>query len=337
MTDQLVQNSLFDETARDGKEFQKIFGGETTGISNLNDVKYDWVAPTFRLMVGNHWVPEKVDLSKDKVSVKNLTQEEDEGVQDTLSFLIFLDSFQSNNLPNIKDFITTPAVGNLIGIQIFQEIIHSQSYQVILDALYPFTTREEIYNKWRTNSVLKARNKFIAQIAEDFLADKSRKNLKRVLVANFILEGIYFYQGFNFFYQLASRQKLVQTAKMIKYIENDEVTHIGLFANIIREEMDPTGEDEELIRQMVREAVEHEIAWCKKVYGNKILGISEASSEQFIKWLANDRLARLHLEPEYPGITNPYKHLDGAKRENFFETTVTEYSKSDTVGGWDEF
>ena len=135
MTELLVQNSLFDETARDGKEFQKIFGGETTGISNLNDVKYDWVAPTYRLMVGNHWVPEKVDLSKDKVTIKNLTQEEDEAVQNTLSFLIFLDSFQTNNLPNIKDYITTPAVGNLIAIQLFQEVIHSQSYQVILDAL----------------------------------------------------------------------------------------------------------------------------------------------------------------------------------------------------------
>lgn len=337
MTELLVQNSLFDETARDGKEFQKIFGGETTGISNLNDVKYDWVAPTYRLMVGNHWVPEKVDLSKDKVTIKNLTQEEDEAVQNTLSFLIFLDSFQTNNLPNIKDYITTPAVGNLIAIQLFQEVIHSQSYQVILDALYPFMTREAIYNKWRTNPVLKARNKFIAKIADDFKAAPTKQNLKRVLIANFILEGIYFYQGFNFFYQLASRQKLVQTAKMIKYIENDEVTHLGLFGNIIREEMDPTGADEQLIREMVREAVEHEITWCKDVYGNKILGISEQSSEQFVKWLGNDRLARLHLDPEYPDVTNPYKHLDGAKRENFFETTVTEYSKSDTVGGWDEF
>lgn len=334
---ELKVQPLFNDNAVDSKDTQRIFGGESTGISNLNDIKYDWVAPTYRIMVGNHWVPEKVDLSKDKITVKNLTPEEDEGVQNTLSFLIFLDSFQSNNLPNIKDFITTPAVGNLIGIQLFQEIIHSQSYQVILDALYPFGIRDEIYNKWRTNEQLKKRNKFIAAIAEDFLATKSVESFKRVLIANFILEGIFFYQGFNFFYQLASRQKLVQTAKMIKYIENDEVTHIGLFANIIREEMDPTGADLELIVNMVREAVDNEVQWCHSIYGNQILGISEKSSEQFVKWLANDRLARLRIPPIYEGVTNPYKHLDGAARENFFETTVTEYSRAETVPGWDSF
>lgn len=338
MTEQLLQRaSLFDEKARDGKQFQQIFGGETTGISNLNDVKYDWVAPTYRIMVGNHWVPEKVDLSKDKVSIRDLTPEEDEAVQNTLSFLIFLDSFQTNNLPNIKDFITSPAVGNLIAIQLFQEVIHTQSYQLLLDALYPFMTREEIYNKWRTNDVLKARNKYIAAIAEEFLASPTMENMKRVLIANFALEGIYFYQGFNFFYQLASRNRLVQTAKMIRYIENDEVTHLGLFSNIIREEMDPTGVDKQLIIDTITEAVAHEIEWTASVYGNRILGITEDSSAGYVKWLANDRLARLGIEPIFEGAVNPYKHLDGQRRENFFESTISEYSKAETAGGWDEF
>lgn len=334
---ELKRSPLFNEYAVDSKETQLIVGGETTGISNLNDIKYDWVAPTYRIMVGNHWVPEKVDLSKDKITVKNLTPFEDESVQNTISFLVFLDSFQSQNLPNIKEFITSPAVANLIGIQLFQEIIHSQSYQVILDALYPFTTREEIYNKWRTNENLKKRNKFIASIADEFLEKKDMQSFKRVLVANFVLEGIYFYQGFNLFYQLASRQKLVQTAKMIKYIENDEVTHIGLFVNIIREVMDPTGADRALIEEMVREAVGHEIEWCHSNYGNNIMGINEKSSEQFVKWLANDRLARLRIPPLYENVSNPYKHLDGDARENFFETTVTEYSRAETVPGWDLF
>lgn len=334
---QLTSTPLFNEFANDERNSQRIFGGETTGISNLNDIKFDWVNPTYRTMVGNFWVPEKVDLSKDKVTIKGLTPDEDEAVQNTLSFLIFLDSFQTNNLPNIKQFVTVPGVGNLLGIQMFQEIIHSQSYQVILDALYPYMTREAIYNKWRTNEQLLKRNRFIADIADRFLAAPTMTNLKKVLVANFVLEGIYFYQGFDLFYQLASRQKLVQTAKMIKYIENDEVTHVGLFANIIREVMDPTGADRNMIEDMVGEGVQHEIDWTADTYGNRILGISTASSEQRVKSLANERLARLRIPALYEGVTNPYKHLDADKRENFFETTVTEYSRSETVQGWDTF
>lgn len=334
---QLVQNALFNENIVDTLESQKIFGGQTSGISNLNSVKYDWVAPTYRVMVGNHWVPEKVDLSNDKITIQNLEPEEDEAAQNTLSFLIFLDSFQTNNLPNIKDYISSPAVGNLIAIQLFQEVIHSQSYQVILDALYPFTTREAVYTKYRSNAALRKRNRFIANIANEFLEKKDMQSMKKVLIANFILEGIYFYQGFNFFYQLASRNKLVQTAKMIKYIENDELTHLGLFANIIREEMDPTGADRALIEDMIGEGVENEIEWCHDNYGNNILGITKNSSSDYIKWLGNNRAGRLHLPELFPGVINPYQHLDGKARENFFETTVTEYSRAETVTGWDLF
>ena len=334
---ELKQTPLFNEFAVDSRQTQQIFGGDTTGISNLNDIKYDWVNPTYRTMVGNSWVPEKVDLTKDKITIKGLTPDEDEAVQNTLSFLIFLDSFQTNNLPNIKQYITSPGVGNLIGIQTFQEIIHSQSYQVILDALYPFMTREAIYNKWRTNEHLLKRNRFIANIADRFLANPSSARMKEVLVANYVLEGIYFYQGFNLFYQLASRQKLVQTAKMIKYIENDEVTHVGLFANIIRETMDPAGADRAMIEDMVSQGVEHETEWTRETYGNRILGISETSSEQHLQSLANDRVGRIRIPAMYPGATNPYKHLDADKRENFFETTVTEYSRAETVEGWDTF
>jgi ribonucleotide reductase beta subunit family protein with ferritin-like domain len=40
----------------------------------------------------------------------------------------------------------------------------------------------------------------------------------------------------------------------------------------------------------------------------------------------------------YKGFTeNPYAHLNQAKKENFFETSVTEYSQSTAVSGWDNF
>ena len=36
--------------------------------------------------------------------------------------------------------------------------------------------------------------------------------------------------------------------------------------------------------------------------------------------------------------TNPYAHLEGKKRENFFEAgAVTSYDRSESVAGWDDF
>ena len=329
----LIETKLFNEYA---KNETQLINGESTGISNLNNIKYEWSKSLYRQMVGNFWLPEKVSLTEDKITISELTEDELNAVQNTLSFLIFLDSFQANNIPNIRRYITDPAVANLLTIQEFQEVIHSQSYQYLLEGLFPSFQRDAIYNRWKDDEILKNRNKYIASIAETFVDNPTFDNFVDVIAANYALEGIYFYQGFYFFYQLAFRSKLVQSAKMINYIENDELTHMGIFINIIKElNLSGTPKYRDRIVDILKTAAEHEIAWSNHIYGNKILGINAESSEQFIKYLVNDRLSRIRISPVYESKENPYQYLSGAKKENFFENTVTEYSKAETIIGWD--
>lgn len=334
----LERTKLFNPNGGDSFEEQALLGGNPSGIANLNNSRYSWVSPLYRQMVGNFWIPEKVDLTGDKVSIKELTEDEDEATKNTLSFLIFLDNYQTANLPNISGYITNPNVRNLLAVHAFQEVIHSAAYQYVLEALYPTMQRDEIYNRWKTNTSLMERNKSIAKIGEAFSQEASEENFHRVLAANFALEGIYFYQGFNFFDQLAHRNRLVQTDKEIDYIRNDELTHMGLFVNIMKEAKTP----KRIIEEVVEDAVKNEIAWCKSVYGNRILGISESSSEEYVKYIANDRLGRMGIAPMFQGVRNPYAHIEqskksGGKRENFFESgAVTEYDTAGSVDGWDD-
>lgn len=333
----LKRVKLFNEFGGDSFPDQALFGGNPTGISNLNNVRYNWVNPLYRTMLANFWLPQKVSLIEDRVSVKTLTDDEDDSVRDTLSFLIFLDNFQSNNLPNIGEYITCPGVKNLIAIQTFQEVIHSETYQYIMEALYPSIERDAIYNRWRDNPLLKERNKFVASIADEFNDSPTEENLHKVLIANLVLEGVYFYQGFNLFDQLAHRGKIVGTAKEIDYIRRDELTHVGLFTNIIKE-VKPSVE---IVHSLFEEGANQEIGWCKGTYGNKILGISTTSSENYVKWLVNDRLERINYPKLYDAVENPYKHIteaskEGSKRENYFETSVTSYDMADSVDGWDD-
>lgn len=290
-------------------------------------------------MLNNFWIPEKISLVDDKVTIKELTKAELEGFKNTLSFLIALDSMQVNNLPSLAEYITAPEVNGLFTIQAFQELIHSQSYQYLLQELFPNTEREEIYNYWRHNPLLLKRNKFIAGQYQKFSEEKSIENFKIAIAADFALESIYFYNGFQFFYQLAARNKVANVAKMIKYIENDEVTHVSMFANIIREVFDMDNEsDRKILLDNITQAAEQEIEWGKEIYGDRILGISTDSTEGYIKYLANQRTKLLGLGVVYKGFTkNPYEYLNTEKRENFFETKVTEYSRSEAVAGWDDF
>jgi len=336
---ELTQRKIFDELGDDSTITRQIINGSGTGIFNLNNVKYQWAPKLYKIMVNNFWIPEKISLVDDKVTIKELTKDEMEAFKNTLSFLIALDSMQVSNLPNLAEYITAPEVGGLFTIQAFQELIHSQSYQYLLQELFPNMEREEIYNYWRNNPLLLKRNKFIAGQYQQFNDDKTVKNLKIAIAANFALEGIYFYNGFQFFYQLAARNKVANVAKMIKYIENDEVTHVNMFSNIIREIFDLENDsDRQILLDNITQAAEQEIEWGKEIYGDRILGISQDSTESYVKYLTNQRTKLLGLGVIYKGFTkNPYEYLNAEKRENFFETKVTEYSRSEAVDGWDEF
>lgn len=331
---------LFNEKGGDSFEDQALIGGNPTGIANLNNIRYSWVQPLYRKMIGNAWLPQKVSLVEDRVTFKELDVAEEEAFRLTISFLIFLDNFQVANLPNVAEYITCPAVRNLLTVQQYQEVIHSETYQYILEALYPSMQRDEVYNLWRDCKPLRDRIKFISDIAEKFKENPTEENFVDVVIANFVLEGVYFYQGFDFFHQLAHRKKLVQCDKEITYIETDENTHLAIFINILKEMGVEKYKDR--IIYMLTTAAQHEIDWCHYTYGDRILGISKASSEARVKVLVNKRAANLKLPEIYPDVVDPYKHIGNASsvsgtRGNFFESAaITAYDTADSVSGWND-
>lgn len=335
----LRQKLIFNENGDDSLENRQLIGGNPTGIANLNSIKYKWASPLWTIMLNNFWIPEKTSLVDDRVTIKQLTPHEMTAFKNTLSFLIALDSMQTANLPKLADYITAPEISAIFVIQTFQEQIHSNSYQYILQELFPSIEREEIYNLWRSNPHLLQRNKYIAEQYAYFVDEQSPENYKRALAADYSLEGIYFYNGFNFFYQLASRNKAANVAKIIKLIEGDEVTHVNFMSNLIRETFNvKIDSDAEILHNTLKTATEHEIAWGHDNYGDRILGVSCESTECYNKWLANQRCKVIGLPIIYPGYNeNPYSYLDVKRKENFFESSVTEYSMSTAIEGWDNF
>lgn len=335
----MKQRLVFNPSGNDELTERKVINGDATGIANLNSVKFSWASKLYRIMLNNFWIPEKVSLVDDKTTIKELTDDEMTAFKNTLSFLIALDSMQTANLPKINAYITAPEINALFTLQEFQEQIHSQSYQYVLQELFPSTDREEIYDYWRTNPLLLERNEKIAAKYQQFIDNPNEITFKKAIAADFALEGIYFYNGFQFFYQLASRNKATQVAQMIKYIQTDEDTHVSLMVYLVKELFDMNNEEDRLIiTSTLMDAAEAEINWGKSIYGDRILGMSEASTEAYVKYLANQRSKVVGTGVLYKGFTkDPYAYLDSDKRQNFFETTVTEYSQSTAVSGWDDF
>jgi ribonucleoside-diphosphate reductase beta chain len=339
---ELKKNKLFNEFGDSESSKRKIIGGNSTGLIELNNSKYDWATKMYRNMMNNFWIPEEIPLAQDAKDYKLLSDTERNSYDKIISFLIFLDSLQTANLPNINEFITAPEVNLCLTVQAFQEAVHSQSYSYILDSVCSAETRTKIYNEWREDKHLLQRNRFITDLYEQFIESPSVENLIKTIMANYILEGIYFYSGFSFFYTLGRQGKMLGTVSEIKYIQRDELTHLALFQSIFREirKENPDVFTDSLVyelRWMMKTAVEHEISWGQYIAGNKIAGLNSEIIDQYIKYLSNERLKMINLEILYPEVTtNPMKWIDNYSNMNgiktdFFEKKVTNYSKASTM------
>ena len=331
---------------------RKIINGNTTNVFNLYDVKYQWAfnekSGIFTKMLQNHWIPEKSGLSSDKNSYTKLTPEEQTAFLKILSFLIFLDSIQTNNLGNIQNYITAPEVVLCLSRQQFDEALHSRSYGYILTSIFDRETAMKAIYFWRDDEVLLKRNAFVASKYQNFLDNPTDDNFLKVLVSNFILEGIYFYNGFMFFYNLASRGLMIETSTQIKYINRDELLHCNLFQLILgevkRENPDLWERNIDSIYEMFKEAREQEIEFSLKCLGDGILGISEKSIKDYTDYMCNKRLKQIGLKKIFNNTQNPYKHLsllsgiddENSNKVNIFEGNAISYKQSTFIDGWDE-
>ncbi len=342
----IKEKKLFNPTGSDDLNDRKIIGGDSTNLFNLNNTKYTWANKLYRSMMENFWIPEKVDLTADFQDYQKLTEPERKGYDGILSFLVFLDSIQTNNIPKISDFITAPEVNLILAIQTYQEAIHSQSYAYLIETLIPSDKRNDIYEFWRDDKILYNRISFIAEVYQNFHDDETSENFIRSLIANYLLESVYFYNGFNFFYLLASRNLMPGSADIIRFINRDELTHVVLFKEMIISIMEefPGIITEEIVYPMFEEAVAQEIEWTNHILGNEILGITTQSTVDYTKYIANQRLKSINFKPLYVGYDhNPYAHLEriadtegaGDVKANFFESTVTSYNQSSAISGWE--
>lgn len=340
-----MRTPLFNPDGDDKAHNQLMINGNATGIANVNESRYKWATGLYDKMRENFWSHKKVSMAPDKATINDLTDHELEAHLDTLGFLVALDSFAVANLPNIMGYISAPNVRLCLAEQVSQEALHTQAYQYIAEETLTKAQRDSIFCRWKDNPLLAKRISFLECIGSAFLANDTIENFVRVCAANYALESIFFYQGFNFYDQLASRKLLVATQKDISYIRIDELTHVHIFKNILKAVRDETDVDvDSIVLSVIKEAVHQEIEWGKHIYGSRILGINETTIEDYCFYIGNKRLGEMGIDKAFPDRENPYKHLvelqsESGKgvKQNFFETNVTAYDKPESLGGWDDF
>lgn len=329
---------------------QGIINKQSSGILNWDDIKYPQFYTIYKKLLANFWTPFEINMTADSKQYKNdLTEDEREVFRKIIGLLSILDSVQPNFFAGTQMMLSDNSAGNCMIITAQQEVVHNHSYSYTLSSVEDEASQGLAFQTAREKEVYE-RNALIIDIYEEFFNDPTIESMLKGLIASIVLEGVNFYSGFAFFYNLARHQKMVGTSTMISYIQRDELTHQYLTAQIIKLIIDENKDDinfdiEKFSHQLFSEAVKKEIEWSRHVLV-KITEIDLDEMEDYIKYRANKCLSMINVKPLYDGVDeNSMKWIrayvsEGEDQDltktDFFEQRSRQYAKVIDDNGFDE-
>lgn len=341
----LQKRKLYDVTAPNRST--KIINGESSNVLNWDDIAYPWAYPMYKNMLANFWIPSEVNMTNDIKQWSQLTDQERETFQKIIGLLAFLDSIQTDFTAKVSDYLTDSSLSALMSVLSFQEVVHNQSYSYVLSTLVNKTEQDAVFEYWKHDPILLKRNDFVAKGYQAFLDNPSPQTFFQAIVYDVILEGLFFYSGFSFFYNLARNQKMVASSTMISYINRDEEIHVRLFTQIMKELI---AEHPELhshanriwVKETIEQAARLEIEWGRAIISNHFSGITMNELEEYIQFMANKRAHDLGFEKPFdqqPKNTMRWITVfenPNTNKTDFFEQKSRTYVKVSDSNGFDD-
>lgn len=325
-----------------------IFNGQSSGILNWNDIAYPHWHKMYKRLLGNYWQADEINMSNDIKQFASLSQSEQDAYLKIIGLLATLDAPQTRTALLLSLYATDPSVQSIMAVIAQQEAVHNESYSYVLSSVVSLDQQNKAFEFGRTDEILLKRNQNIAKYYNDFVENPTTENIVKTLTYTTLLEGLFFYSGFAYFYNLARYNKMVGTSTMISYINRDELEHGRFISELFRATLseNPELNNEELIEwvyEQFKESVKLEIEWSEYVLAD-IEGIELGEMHGYIKYRANKMLRLIGLNEIYPEyVDNPMKwirayadNIDGTKTD-FFEQKSRQYVKVNAIdNGFDD-
>jgi len=331
--------SAYNPDTEESVNDRRIFGGNPPTDLNMNKIRYKWAVSLIEVMQKCTWFITESSIVEDRKDYRGLTEYEKEMYDKAFSQIVMMDTFQSANISeNVLPFCSAPEVRVCLSRHAWEESLHSLTYATIANTISPDS--DEVFERYKTDERLRAKNDKIAKVFERLSTVTDEESYYLGLIANQVLEGIFFKSAFISFFSLAMGGKMRGTASLIKFISRDEDNHLTLIKNMItathREKPYLLNDKEVRAKAMdiITSAVELEIAWASYITSGKVLGLSDTLMSKYIKYLASDICKNINFEIPYPeeySAGNPISWAEGfdpnEAKANFFEGNVTDYSQ----------
>lgn len=324
-----------------------IINGETSGILNWNDIPYPSFYRAYKELSTNYWIPDEVDMKSDARQYEELDRHEKYAFDAIIGLLATLDSPQTRFIYNIAEYITDPAAHANAAIIGQQEVIHNESYSYVLASITGLQDQKRVFEIARTHPTIIKRNQPIMDAYNEFMTEKTPETMIKALIQSSILEGINFYSGFAYFYNLVRQNRMTGTGKIISFINRDELAHSKFISELIRAilaENSQLNTDNltEYTHEAFRHAVDLETIWSAEVLDN-VDGIDVDEMIGYVKYRANKMAGMLGIESMYSENSSNIMPWIKAYADNFtdtktdfFEMRNASYKKTNLDNGFDD-
>ncbi|MCX2971200.1 MULTISPECIES: ribonucleotide-diphosphate reductase subunit beta [Streptomyces] len=318
-------------------------------------MRYPEFYDRYRDAIKNTWTVEEVDLHSDVTDLATLSPGEQHLIGRLVAFFATGDSIVANNLVlTLYRHVNSPEARLYLSRQLFEEAVHVQFYLTLLDTYLPDPDeRAQAFAAVENIPSIREKARFCFRwmdSVEDLDALRTKADRRRFLL-NLIcfaacIEGLFFYGAFAYVYWFRSRGLLHGLATGTNWVFRDESCHMDFAFHVVdtvRAE-EPDLFDEELGREvtaMLREAVDAELRFARDLCGEGLPGMNTESMRAYLECVADQRLARLGLDPVF-GSANPFPFMDlqdVQELTNFFERRPSAYQVAveGTVSFDDEF
>lgn len=245
----------------------------------------------------NFWLPEKVPLSNDIQTWKQLTEEEQTLTIRVFTGLTLLDTIQNTvGAPALMSDARTPHEEAVLTNIAFMEAVHARSYSSVFSTLCTTPQIDKAFRWAEENPLLQKKAQLVL---DDYLSDDNPLKKK---VASVFLESFLFYSGFYLPMHWSSRAKLTNTADLIRLIIRDEAIHgyyIGYKFQLAFSEL--TEQEQAKVKDeaysLMFALYEIESQYTESLYDQ--VGLTE-DVKHFLHYNANKALMNLGFEPLFP-------------------------------------
>jgi ribonucleoside-diphosphate reductase beta chain len=241
---------------------------------------------------------------------------------------------------NLYKHVNSPEARLYLSRQLYEEALHVQFYLTLLDNYIPdHKERELAFAAVNNIPSIQRKAQFcfkwmdsINKLDKIQTKEDQRKFIMNLACFSSCIEGLFFFAAFAYVYFLRSKGLLTGLATGTNWVFRDESMHI-LFANEVIEQArkeDPTlfnDQMNEMIVQMIEEAIECEMAFAEDILSQGIAGLSLKDMRQYLEFVADQRLEALHISPRF-NTKNPFPFMelqDMQELANFFERRVSAY------------